>query len=87
MPIGPQPKGARGTVGHPYSALNLRLVFAIFGLLTCTALAVFLALFRNWVAAAGLGVLAVIALGDVVVISLRRRARRRSDPERHSLFE
>jgi len=87
MRIGPQPKGARGTVGHPYSALNLRLFFAIFGLLTCTALAVLLALFRNWVAAAGLAVLALIAVGDIVVISLRRRARRRSDPERHSLFE
>src|SRR5690348_11898700 len=40
MPIGPQPRGARGTVGHPYSALNLRLVLAIFGLVSCTVLAV-----------------------------------------------
>ena len=32
MPIGAQPRGARGTVGHPYSALTLRLVLAAFGL-------------------------------------------------------
>lgn len=87
MPIGPQPRGARGTVGRPYSALNLRLFFAVFGFVTCTALAVFLAVVRSWIAAAGLAVLALIAAGDIVVISLRRRARRRSDPERHSLFE
>ena len=24
-----QPRGARGTVGHPYSALNLRLALAM----------------------------------------------------------
>ena len=42
MPIGSQPEDARGTVGRPYSALNLRLVLATFGLITCVVLGVFL---------------------------------------------
>src|SRR5437867_399310 len=39
MPLGPQPRRARGTVGHPYSALNLRLVLAAFGLVASAVLA------------------------------------------------
>ena len=87
MPIGPQPRGARGTVGHPYSALNLRLVLAAFGFVSCAVLAVVLwwAGMRPW--AVALGVLAVVALVDLVVVQIRRRRRREADPGRHSLFE
>jgi hypothetical protein len=88
MPIGAQPPGRRGTVGEPYSALNLRLVLAVFGLVVCTVLAVWL--FRagwrvpGWLLAGW----AVVAAVDIVVVQLRRRARRRSDGGRdHSLFE
>jgi uncharacterized membrane protein YqjE len=87
MPIGPQPKGARGTVGHPYSALNLRLVLAAFGLVSCTALAVLLIWMGYRPAAALLGLFAVVALVDLVVIQFRRRARRRIEDGHHSLFE
>jgi uncharacterized membrane protein YqjE len=87
MPIGPQPRGARGTVGHPYSALNLRLALAAFGLVSCTVLAGLLVWAGYRVAAVVVGVFAVVAAVDVVVIQLRRRARRRTDPDRHSLFE
>jgi uncharacterized membrane protein YqjE len=87
MPLGPQPRRARGTVGHPYSALNLRLVLAAFGLVTCAVLAVLMFATRHWLPGSILAVLAVIALVDLIVIQSRRRARRRTDPSRHSLFE
>ena len=35
MPIGPQPRGARGTIERPYSALRLRLGLAIGGVVIC----------------------------------------------------
>jgi uncharacterized membrane protein len=87
MPIGAQPSGRRGTVGHAYSALNLRLVLALFGLITSTVFAILL--FRAGAAVFGwlLVALAVIAAVDLVVIQLRRRARRRADGDGHSLFE
>ncbi len=87
MPLGAQPKRARGTVGHPYSALNLRLVLAIFGLVVCGGLAGLMFAAHYWVPAWILVVLAAIAAVDIVVIQVRRRARRRTDPDRHSLFE
>jgi hypothetical protein len=87
MPIGSQPKRARGTVGHPYSALNLRLVLASFGLFICGALAAVL-LWRGYLAVGVVaGVLAVIALVDLFVIQQRRRQRRRTDPRERSMFE
>jgi uncharacterized protein (DUF2062 family) len=87
MPIGSQPRRRRGTVGHPYSALNLRLVLASFGLAICGVLAAVL-LWRGAVAVGALfGVLAVVAVVDLVVIQQRRRQRRRADPRQHSLFE
>ena len=83
-----QPRGARGTVGHPYSALNLRLALAIFGLVLCTALAVLLWRADLVVGAVILAVLALTAAVDIVVVQRRRRARRREEPGRgHSLFE
>ena len=83
MPIGPQPRGRRGTVGHAYSPLNLRLVLALFGLVSSVVFAVLtfradLPLF-GWLFV----VLALVAAVDLVVIQLRRRARRGD----HSLFE
>jgi Flp pilus assembly protein TadB len=87
MRIGSQPRRRRGTVGHPYTALNLRLVLATFGLVICAALAAVL-LWRGVVVLGVLaGVLAAIAVVDLVVIQLRRRQRRRTDPAGHSLFE
>ncbi|MBG0564815.1 hypothetical protein [Actinoplanes aureus] len=88
MPLGPQPRGRRGTVEKPYSPLNLRLVLAVFGLVVCTGLAVFL--FRaGWTVPAWLMVAwAAVAVIDIVVVQLRRRARARAEGGRHhSLFE
>ncbi len=86
--IGSQRRSARGTVGHAYSALNLRLVLAAFGLVTSVVLAVVSfsldAPLLGWLLVA----LAVVAAVDLVVIQLRRRARRREHPDRRfSLFE
>jgi hypothetical protein len=87
MPIGPQPPGRRGTVDRPYSALNLRLVLALFGVVVCSVLAV--VLWRagwtvpGWLLAAW----ALVAAVDAVVVQLRRRARRRAGDGDHSLFE
>lgn len=88
MPIRSQPRRARGTVGHAYSALNLRLVFAAFGLLSCAVLA--FVSFRADLPALGvaLAVLAVVAAIDIVVIQRRRSTRHREAPgAKHSLFE
>ncbi|WP_416905372.1 DUF6343 family protein [Micromonospora echinospora] len=83
-----QPRGARGTVGHAYSALNLRLVLASFGLVTMVVFAVLAARADlPWLAVV-CGVLAAVAVVDLVVIQRRRAARRREEPgARHSLFE
>lgn len=83
MPVDAQPPRRRGTAGHPYSALNLRLVLAAFGLVSSTVFAVLL--FRAgfalpaWLFVA----LAAVAAVDLVVVQLRRRAR----GGHHSLFE
>nr|WP_281425953.1 DUF6343 family protein [Polymorphospora rubra] len=80
--------GRRGTHDRPYTALNLRLLLAGFGLAMSTILAILAA--RSgvpWLAVV-LGVLAVVAAVDLVVVQRRRRARRREDPQgRYSLFE
>lgn len=87
MPLNAQPPHRRGTVGHPYSALNLRLVLALFGLVSSAVFAVLL--FRTDLAAFGwfFVLLAVIAAVDLVIIQLRRRSRRRSGSDDGSLFE
>jgi hypothetical protein len=88
MPIGAQPPGRRGTVDEPYSALNLRLVLAAFGLVVCTLLSIWL--FRAGLPVPGwlLAAWAVVAVVDIVVVQLRRRARRRAEGgDTHSLFE
>nr|BFE62052.1 hypothetical protein GCM10020063_065780 [Dactylosporangium thailandense] len=82
-----QPRGARGTFGHPYSALNLRLVLATFGFFTSAVLgALALAAGFVWLGLLLL-VLAATALVDSVVVELRRRARFREGGGRGSLFE
>jgi hypothetical protein len=88
MPIGAQPPGRRGTVDEPYSALNLRLVLAVFGLVVCTLLSIWL--FRAGLPVPGwlLAAWAAVAVVDIVVVQLRRRARRRAEGgDTHSLFE
>jgi uncharacterized membrane protein YqjE len=82
-----------GTIEHPYSALNLRLVLATFGFVTMTALTVVLV----WRDVRGLaiatGVIAVIAAINVAVVLRRRRQRRQREREqgqsdvKHTLFE
>jgi hypothetical protein len=87
MPIGAQPPGRRGTVGHPYSALNLRLALAAFGLAFSAVLAVLTLraglTVIGWICV----VLAVSAAADLVVVQLRRRARAKSGRDSRSLFE
>ncbi|MBF9128722.1 hypothetical protein I0C86_06930 [Plantactinospora sp. S1510] len=89
MAARPQPRGAKGTVGRPYSALNLRLALASFGLVICVVLGVLAARADQPVLAAVLGVFALVAVVDLVVVQRRRAARRREEPPgtRHSLFE
>jgi hypothetical protein len=74
MPLGRQPRRRRGTVGHPYTALNLRLALAIFGLVSSAVLA-----WLSWRVglrplAIALIVLGLVAVVDLVVIQLRRHA-------------
>lgn len=84
-----QPRGARGTVGHAYSALNMRLVLASFGLVLSLLFGVLAARAGYWVPAVLLFLLAAVAIVDLVVIQRRRAARRRAEPPgtHHSLFE
>jgi len=88
MPLGPQPPGRRGTFDKPFSALNLRLVLALFGMVVCTVLAVLLLRWGRTVPAGLLGAWAVVAAVDAAVVQARRRARSRAEGgRRHSLFE
>jgi uncharacterized membrane protein YqjE len=66
--------------------LNLRLLLAAFGLITCALLAVGLMAVGARLLAAVAGLFAVVALVDVVVIQLRRRQAGRTGPGRRSLF-
>lgn len=78
----------RGTIGHPYSALNLRLALALFGL---SSMIVLLVVFL-WIGYGGFalaaGVVGVTAAINVIVVQRRRAQRRREEPGvKHSLFE
>jgi uncharacterized membrane protein YqjE len=66
--------------------LNLRLVLAGFGLVTCAVLAIGLLWAGSRPLAAVVGALAVVSLVDLVVIQLRRRQARRAHRESGSLF-
>jgi membrane protein implicated in regulation of membrane protease activity len=88
MPIGPQPRGRRGTADEPYSPLNLRLILAAFGFVVCTGLSILLFAMGwtlpGWLLAAW----ALVAVIDMVVVQKRRQARKRADGgSDHSLFE
>lgn len=89
MAAKPQPRGARGTVGHAYSALNLRLALALFGLVTSLVFGVLVARAGYPVPAVILFLLAAVAAVDLVVIQRRRAARHREEPPgtHHSIFE
>jgi hypothetical protein len=88
MPIGAQPPGRRGTLDQPYSPLNLRLVLAAFGFVVCAVLSV-LSFRAGWTVAGWLlAAWALVAVIDMIVVQLRRRARKRAEGGRdHSLFE
>lgn len=78
----------RGTVERPYSALNLRLVLALFGLAVLVGAAVAFARSGHPGWAVACGVLALTALVNVFVVQRRRAERHRQAPgEHHSLFE
>ena len=80
---------ADGTIGHPYSALNLRLGLALFGLATFLALAAVAWWgFHLGGLAALCAAVALVALINVLVVERRRTERRRREPDAdHSLFE
>lgn len=83
-----QPARARGTHDRPYSALNLRLVFTLFGLVFTLLLGVLSLGADLPVPAVIFFVLAAVAAIDLVVVQRRRAARAREEPGvRHSLFE
>lgn len=65
-----------GIMGAPpaYSALNLRLVLAAFGVVVCTGGAIAFAVVGAWAATVLLALLGVIALVDLVVVARRRAA-------------
>jgi hypothetical protein len=65
----------RGTVGHPYSALNLRLALALFGLVTSAALAGIALCTGYGLVALLLAAVAFSAVVDVVVILRRKHGR------------
>ncbi len=83
-----QPRGRRGTVGHAYSALNLRLLLASIGFVIMVAFTVLLAVAGEPALAILTAALAVVAVIDIAVVLRRIRIRHREDPNRHySLFE
>ena len=75
------------------SALNLRLVLAVFGAVVSAVGAVVLFVADSTAGAVALAAVVVVALVDATVVQARRRARRRREqrdggsPENHSLFE
>ena len=78
----------RRRVNAAYSALNMRLILAIFGLVSMTVFAV--VAFRVGVIWLGVvcAILAAVAVVDLFVIQRRRAARHREEPGvKHSLFE
>lgn len=78
----------RGTVERPYSALNLRLALALFGLVVFGAGALLLARTASPAMAVASGAVALVALVNAIVVQRRRIQRRRRSPTTHySLFE
>lgn len=73
MPLGRQPRRARGTIEHPYSALRLRQVLAIFGMIVCVAGGVLLWALGHAIAGIALFTLAIVAAVDLVIVMIRLR--------------
>jgi hypothetical protein len=73
-----QPRGRLGTTDRPYSALNLRLALAFFGLAVSGAFGLLFLREGHVLFGALSMLLAVTAVVDVVVIQLRRNARRKA---------
>jgi hypothetical protein len=71
MGIGRQPRGAQGTPERPYSALRLRLVLAVLGIVVCGVGAglVWAAGEHGW--AVIFAALGVVALVDAIVVAIR----------------
>jgi membrane protein YdbS with pleckstrin-like domain len=87
--IGPQPRGREGTSDRPYSALNLRLILAFFGLAAAVVAAIFFwqAGLPAWTIVAA-GAIALVTIVNLLFVLARWRARRRQEPGRtHSIFE
>jgi Flp pilus assembly protein TadB len=76
----------KGTHEHPKSALNLRLIFALFGLVSSTALAITAFVVGYVTLGVVLAVIAGVALVNTAVVGVRV-VRRRRRGERHTLFE
>jgi hypothetical protein len=87
MPIQGQPPGRTGSHGRPYSALNLRLGLALFGVAFCAVVGTLMLRAGFTVPGWILIALGVIALIDAVVVGLRIRARARAGERDHSIFE
>jgi len=83
----PQPRRGRGTPDRPYSALDLRLALAAFGLVMSVVLAVLMFRAANLVLGWAFVLLGAVAAVDLVVVQLRRSARRRDREHRHGPFE
>lgn len=74
--------------GRPQSALNLRLVLTLFGLVFTIVLAVLAVRYENLALAVFTVILGVVTIVDLVIILVRRRRRQRREPGAdHSLFE
>ncbi len=73
MQLGSQPRGARGTVEHPNSAIGLRIVLASFGLILCSVGWILLLHAHLPLIAWVLFALAVAALIDLIVLTARSR--------------
>ena len=75
------------------SALNLRLVLALFGAVVSAVGAVVLFLADSTAGAAALAAVVLVAIADAGLVQAKRRARRRKEtryggpPEDHGLFE
>jgi uncharacterized membrane protein YqjE len=75
-------------LAHPYSALNLRLALALFGVVSMVGLTVAFIWFDRRGFAIVTAVIAVIAAVNVAVVQRRRvQRRRREHGAKHSLFE
>jgi hypothetical protein len=75
-------------VGHPYSALNLRLALAIFGLVFFAGLTAALFWLHQATLAVFSAAIALIAVVNIIVVQRRRSQRAKREPgAHHSLFE